>query len=53
MSLRSRLAELVFQAVLAPLVSTVTTKIGEAYGDLIAFHINPPLEDEESESASD
>lgn len=36
------LVRFALEAVVAPLVSTVMAKVGEAAGDLLAYRINPP-----------
>ena len=34
----------ILKTVIAPFVTTVSAKVGEAVGDLLAWHINPPEE---------
>jgi hypothetical protein len=38
------LGKFILKAVIGPFVSTVAAKAGEAVGDLLAFHLNPPAE---------
>lgn len=48
-SLRAKLILMAAQSVIVPLVSSITGKIGEAVGDIIAYHINPPTEPDTEE----
>lgn len=34
------------KSIVAPFAATVAAKAGEAVGDLVAFHINPPAPDQ-------
>lgn len=45
MSLKSKVAYLVARSVIVPLVSTISGKVGEALGDRLAYHVNPPVEE--------
>jgi hypothetical protein len=36
------IGKFILKAVIGPFVSTVAAKAGEAVGDVLAYHINPP-----------
>ena len=40
------IGKFILKAVVGPFVSTVAAKAGEAVGDLLAYHINPPEPEE-------
>ncbi len=48
MSLTKELTRLVSRGVIWPFTAEIAAKVGEAIGDLIAWKINPPVEEDES-----